>query len=89
MRQLPQIAEQGYAVDDGEQEGGVRCVAVPVPAGAVEAALSVSGPEGRLPLDDLPRLVPVLRAAAAGLAAELSGARPPGGRPGQGRPAGG
>jgi IclR family transcriptional regulator, acetate operon repressor len=74
MAQLPGIAEQGYAVDDGEQEAGVRCVAVPVPAGAVEAALSVSGPAGRLPLDALPRLVPVLRAAAAGLAAELSGA---------------
>jgi IclR family acetate operon transcriptional repressor len=87
MRQLAQIAEQGYAVDDGEQEGGVRCVAVPVPAGAVEAALSVSGPEGRLPLDDLPRLVPVLRAAAAALAAELSGARGLGDRPEQGRPA--
>jgi hypothetical protein len=43
----------------------------------VQAALSVSGPQGRLPLDALPRLVPVLRAAAADLAAELSGAAPP------------
>jgi IclR family transcriptional regulator, acetate operon repressor len=76
MAQLPRIAAQGWAVDDGEQEAGVRCLAVPVPAGAVEAALSVSGPEGRLPLDALPRLVPVLRAAAAGLAAELSGTDP-------------
>lgn len=83
MDQLPQIVEQGYAVDDGEQEAGVRCVAVPVPNAAVEAALSVSGPEGRLPLDALPRLVPVLRAAAADLADELAGNAPPGtSRPG-------
>lgn len=74
MDQLPRIAAQGYAVDDGEQEAGVRCLAVPVPNGAVEAALSVSGPEGRLPLDALPRLVPLLRAVAAELAGELSGA---------------
>jgi IclR family acetate operon transcriptional repressor len=88
MAQLPGIAEQGYAVDDGEQEAGVRCVAVPVPAGPVEAALSVSGPEGRLPLDALPRLVPVLRAAAAGLAAEFSGAAEDGdGAPPRGRSA--
>jgi IclR family acetate operon transcriptional repressor len=83
MAQLPLIADQGYAVDDGEQEAGVRCLAVPVPTGAVEAAVSVSGPEGRLPLDALPRLVPVLRAAAAELAAELAGTVPPGAaRPG-------
>jgi IclR family acetate operon transcriptional repressor len=69
---LPEIARQGFAVDDGEQEAGVRCLAVPVPAAAVPAALSVSGPEGRLPLDAVPRLVPLLTAAAAGLASDLA-----------------
>lgn len=73
---LPGIAAQGFAVDDGEQEAGVRCLAVPVPGGVVEAALSVSGPEGRLPADALPRMVPLLQAAAAALAAELSGTDP-------------
>src|SRR5256885_2167991 len=33
MALLPQIAAQGYVLDDGEQEIGVRCVAVPVPGG--------------------------------------------------------
>jgi IclR family acetate operon transcriptional repressor len=83
LGQLPGIAARGYAVDDGEQEAGVRCLAVPVPTAVVDAALSVSGPEGRLPLEALPRLVPLLQDAAAGLAAEFSGtatAPLPGGR---------
>jgi IclR family acetate operon transcriptional repressor len=79
LTELRRVAGQGFAVDDGEQEAGVRCLAVPVP-GLVEAALSVSGPEGRLPADALPRLVPVLQAAAAALAGELS-AEPEGAPP--------
>ena len=85
LAELPTIRAQGYAVDDGEQETGVRCLAVPVPAGG-DAALSVSGPEGRLPVDAVPRLAPVLQAVAAALAAELTGGPPaissPGPRPG-------
>jgi IclR family acetate operon transcriptional repressor len=72
LAQLAVIARQGYALDDGEQEAGVRCLAVPVHGAAVPAALSVSGPEGRLPLEDVPRLVPVLLAAAAALGADLA-----------------
>src|SRR3954466_14862056 len=58
LAQLPAIAAQGYAVDDGEQEAGVRCVAVPVPGGASAGAISVSGPAGRLSMDAVPRVVP-------------------------------
>ncbi|SHN84728.1 transcriptional regulator, IclR family [Geodermatophilus obscurus] len=80
LRQLPAIADQGYAVDDGEQETGVRCVAVPVPGGAAAGAISVSGPAGRLGLDAVPRAVPLLQSAAAALATELGrdGGRPAG-----------
>jgi IclR family acetate operon transcriptional repressor len=79
LAQLPEIAEQGYALDDGEQEAGVRCVAVPVPGGSAAGAISVSGPAGRLALDTVPRVVPLLQAAAAALATEL---QTDGGRPG-------
>ena len=58
-------------LDDGEQEAGVRCVAVPVPGGLVAGAISVSGPAGRLGLDAVPRVVPLLQSAAAALATEL------------------
>ncbi|SMY11325.1 IclR family transcriptional regulator [Brevibacterium jeotgali] len=40
--------ERGYAIDDEEQEVGVRCLAVAVPGGPAPAALSVSGPSSRL-----------------------------------------
>jgi IclR family transcriptional regulator, acetate operon repressor len=74
LAEVRRVAARGYAIDDGEQELGVRCVAVPVPGGAPAAALSVSGPEGRLSLDAVPRVVPLLQSAAAALAAELTAA---------------
>ena len=47
---LAQVNEQGYALDLGEHELDVRCVAVPVRnhSGAVIAAMSVSGPAQRI-----------------------------------------
>jgi IclR family acetate operon transcriptional repressor len=71
MAQLPQIAAQGYTLDDGEQEIGVRCVAVPVPGGPLMTAISVSGPEGRVSMDSVPTIVAQLQETAAALAAEL------------------
>jgi len=47
---LARVNEQGYALDLGEHEPEVRCVAVPVRnhSGAVIAAMSVSGPAQRM-----------------------------------------
>lgn len=61
---LAEIRERGYAVDDGEQEAGVRCVAVPIPGLPFSAALSVSGPDSRVTLDQVPRIAPDAQAAA-------------------------
>lgn len=48
LAELDRVREQGWAVDEQEQESGVRCVAVPVgPSGSVVAAMSVSGPADR------------------------------------------
>ena len=43
---LKSVQKQGYAVDDEENERGIRCVAAPVfnDAGQAVAAISVSGP---------------------------------------------
>jgi IclR family transcriptional regulator, acetate operon repressor len=71
MALLPQIAAQGYVLDDGEQEIGVRCVAVPVSGGPAQTAISVSGPESRVPMESVPAIVAQLQETAAALAAEL------------------
>jgi len=71
MAELDRIRQQGYAVDDGEQEAGVRCVAVPVLGGPGQMALSVSGPAGRVTMEAVPQFAELLRATAAELAAEL------------------
>ncbi|MGH8894660.1 MAG: IclR family transcriptional regulator, partial [Actinomycetes bacterium] len=47
LEELARVSSQGFAVDDGEQEPGVRCVAVAVP-GSPTSAVSVSGPASRL-----------------------------------------
>ena len=71
LAELARVRAQGYAVDDGEQEVGVRCVAVPVEGGPGTIAVSVSGPSGRLTEDRLPQIVPVLHRVAADLGTEL------------------
>ena len=71
MAEIEQISRRGYAVDDGEQEAGVRCVAVPVLGGPGQTALSVSGPEGRVTMESVPQFAELLRATAAELASEL------------------
>ena len=49
-RALERVRTQGYAIDDGEDSPGARCVAAPVfnATGEVLAAISISGPAGRI-----------------------------------------
>lgn len=50
MKQLDEIQRQKYGLDRGEHEDEVRCIAAPIfdMRDRVVAALSVSGPEGRM-----------------------------------------
>jgi IclR family transcriptional regulator, acetate operon repressor len=69
--ELARVRERGWALDDEEEEIGVRCLAVPVRPGAeAVAALSVSAPASRLD-PGRPELVAALRAVADDLAARL------------------
>ncbi|PRR73584.1 IclR family transcriptional regulator [Neomoorella humiferrea] len=56
--ELAEVRERGYAVDDGENEEGIRCVGTPIfdYHGQVVAAISISGPV----LNVTPERVPVL-----------------------------
>lgn len=71
--ELRAVRERGYALDDVENEEGVRCAAAPVRdhTGAVVAGMSVSAPTYRFSLDDLRRLAPDLRRVADALSARL------------------
>lgn len=66
------VRRQGDALDEGEQEVGVRCVAVAVPGSSVPLAVSLPGPTTRMSDDLLTDAVPALQDAAPRLGAELS-----------------
>ena len=53
MRHLASVRANGYAIDDEENEPGIRCVAAPIMNGSgnVEAAVSVSGPITRITME--------------------------------------
>lgn len=73
IRRLEAIRGEGYAVNDQELAVGHRSLAVPVFSydGAVAAALSVSVPTARVPLDDLKGLLPTLLTAADKISRDL------------------
>ena len=68
------IRQQGYAIDNGEQEEGVRCLAVPVygPKGKVVAAMSISGPSSRVDSRRIPILLPHLKRISAAISSALA-----------------
>lgn len=71
--ELATIRERGYAVDDGEREVGVRCVAAAVLGAPTASALSVSGPQGRVGDDKVRAMGLTLVSLSAGLGTTLSG----------------
>ncbi|AOS64053.1 IclR family transcriptional regulator [Actinoalloteichus hymeniacidonis] len=76
LAELAGIRERGYAVDEGEQEIGVRCFAIAVPGGDTPTALSVSGPSSRVTAEAESWMVPALKKAAAELAEVLTPGEP-------------
>ncbi|WP_438387088.1 IclR family transcriptional regulator [Actinopolyspora saharensis] len=75
--ELERIRELGYALDDGEQEVGVRCYAVAIPDAPTAAAISISGPEARMKRIAPEDVVPLMRRLATELGDELSAAGEP------------
>lgn len=72
VAELAEIREKHYAVDEGENEEGVRCFAAVVPTDASRMAVSVSGPAGRMSEQLLARTLPLLHDACRAIARELA-----------------
>jgi IclR family acetate operon transcriptional repressor len=71
---LHEVRSRGYALDEQEQEAGVRCVAMIVEREQMPwMAVSVSGPVTRMTDDLVDRAVPLLRHAGRALASRLHG----------------
>jgi DNA-binding IclR family transcriptional regulator len=72
-RHLQDIADHGYVLQHGEVESGVSALAVPVrgTTGAIEYAIGVTFPTGRIAESDAPRLADAMKRAAAQLETEL------------------
>src|SRR5581483_6749782 len=68
-RELIRIQKSGYAVDDEEEELGVRCVGVPVfdQNGRFAAGLSVTGTTSQIPLDAVESVAERLKHTAAAI----------------------
>jgi len=73
-KELERVRREGYALDLGEREEGVRCVAAPVRdhEGRVVAAVSVSGPSPRITTYYLNNeLIEIVRLEARKISTEL------------------
>lgn len=71
--QLEQTRKQGYAIDDEEYNYGVRCVAAPVydHNGDLVGAIGISGPAGRVTLEELDHFGNVVKQTAQTLSSKL------------------
>jgi DNA-binding IclR family transcriptional regulator len=76
-RELARVREQGYALDDEEDEIGVRCVGVPLLDSHQRAlaALSLAGTTEQIPLDKVRTLALALKETAAEISFQLRSPR--------------
>ncbi|MFV0333866.1 MAG: IclR family transcriptional regulator [Tropicimonas sp.] len=71
--ELARIREQGYAIDDEENEIGIRCIGAPIrdSRGRVFAAISVSSTTERMPMSRVAGLAPVVVRTAGKISTSL------------------
>lgn len=70
---LSQVRSLGYAVDDEEEEVGVRCIGAPIfdYTGRTASALSVAGTTIQIPAGDVERLAKLVQETAGKISREL------------------
>jgi IclR family acetate operon transcriptional repressor len=65
LDELDEVRQRGWAFDNGENEPGGRCVAVPLTGSHLPLALSLSAPASRLPVERAEEIASVLADVAA------------------------
>lgn len=70
LAELARVRQNGYAMDDEEEELGIRCIAAPIfTSGEVSAAVSVTGTTSQIRIEDIERLVTLAKCTAARISA--------------------
>jgi IclR family transcriptional regulator, acetate operon repressor len=66
LKELERVRDQGYAVDDEENNLGARCVAAPIfdEQGSIAASLGISGTTQQVGPQTMPRILDALKDAA-------------------------
>jgi len=73
LKDLEKVREQGYAVDDEENNMGARCLGAPVfnQNGIIEASLGLSGTINQVNPNTMPRIIEALKDAARHVSMQL------------------
>jgi DNA-binding IclR family transcriptional regulator len=73
LKDLERVREQGYAVDDEENNMGARCLGAPVfnQNGVIEASLGLSGTINQVNPNTMPRIIEALKDAARHVSMQL------------------
>jgi len=73
LKDLEKVREQGYAVDDQENNMGARCVGAPIFSqdGSIEASLGLSGTINQVNAQTMPRILEHLKDAARHVSMQL------------------
>lgn len=81
-KEIEKVRRAGYAIDDEECMLGCRCIAAPVfqTGSDAVAAISISAPPAMLPMERIPKIVPIVKESAMQISLQ-AGYRPIGNPP--------
>ena len=79
LKDLEKVRQQGYAVDDEENNLGARCLGAPIfnQDGAIEASIGLSGTINQVNAQTMPRIVEALKDAARHISMGMGYRTPP------------
>lgn len=73
LAELARVRQNGYAMDDEEEELGVRCIAAPIfSESAILGAVSVTGTAAQIRVEDIDKTVAAIKRTASRISFSLS-----------------